>query len=373
MKKKPIVSTYYFPNWHVDPRSEKIHGTGWTEWRVLQYATPRFPGHDQPKLPLWGYEDESNPRVMEKKIRCACEYGIDNFIFDFYFFEDGPFRERCLNNGFLPASNCTDITFALMWANHDHVYAHPGSYWKPAEPAWLGTVTPETFRNCTDYCLEHYLSRPNYLRVHDGLYFGIYRPQGMAQDMGKETFIALLREFRSKVEKAGLGKLWIDFTCGGLAPWDRMNEISSIAVELGADSCSNYGWGHHDTFPAMDYNTWARRNLETQKQFSRELALPYNPVVLSGWDSSPRTVQSDIYEPVRYPFSSIAVNNTPGNFKTAFCDLLEFQATHGSGDLIHISCWNEWTEGAYLEPDSRYGFGMLEAVRDGKKELLGSL
>ena len=48
MKKKPIVSTYYFPNWHVDPRSEKIHGTGWTEWRVLQYATPRFPGHDQP-------------------------------------------------------------------------------------------------------------------------------------------------------------------------------------------------------------------------------------------------------------------------------------------------------------------------------------
>lgn len=104
MNRRPIVSAFYFPNWHVDPRNEKYHGTGWTEWRVAQYATPRFEGHEQPKVPLWGYEDEADPAVMEKKIAAAADHGVDNFTFDFYFFEDGPYRERCLNEGFLKAA-----------------------------------------------------------------------------------------------------------------------------------------------------------------------------------------------------------------------------------------------------------------------------
>ena len=70
MAKRPIVATYYFPNWHSDPRIEALHGKGWSEWRVTQHATPRFPGHLQPKVPLWGYQDESKPEVMEQN-RCV--------------------------------------------------------------------------------------------------------------------------------------------------------------------------------------------------------------------------------------------------------------------------------------------------------------
>lgn len=62
------TAAYYFPNWHVDPANERFHGKGWTEWQLMKYATPRFEGHQQPKVPLWGYEDEADPKVMEKKI-----------------------------------------------------------------------------------------------------------------------------------------------------------------------------------------------------------------------------------------------------------------------------------------------------------------
>lgn len=53
MKKIQTV-VYYFPNCHVDPRNEAIHGKGWTEWELMKQAHPRFEGHDQPKIPLWG-------------------------------------------------------------------------------------------------------------------------------------------------------------------------------------------------------------------------------------------------------------------------------------------------------------------------------
>ena len=94
MKKRPVVCAYYFPNWHVDPRNEAIHGGNWTEWRVTQHATPRFPGHEQPKIPLLGYGDEADPQVMAAKIRMAADHGVDAIIFDWYYFFDGPYRER---------------------------------------------------------------------------------------------------------------------------------------------------------------------------------------------------------------------------------------------------------------------------------------
>jgi len=61
------VACYYFPNYHPgDSRNIKQHGGPWSEWELVKHATPRFPGHNQPKVPLWGYEDESDPAAMAK-------------------------------------------------------------------------------------------------------------------------------------------------------------------------------------------------------------------------------------------------------------------------------------------------------------------
>ena len=78
------VAAYYFPNYHIDPRNEAWHGTGWNEWELVRQARPRFSGHNQPKEPLWGYEDEADPAVMAKKIDAAAEHGLTSFLFDWY-------------------------------------------------------------------------------------------------------------------------------------------------------------------------------------------------------------------------------------------------------------------------------------------------
>ena len=67
MKKDYTVAAYYFPQWHHDPQHEEILGKSrdWSEWDVLKHAVPRFPGHNQPKVPVWGYEDVAEPFEME--------------------------------------------------------------------------------------------------------------------------------------------------------------------------------------------------------------------------------------------------------------------------------------------------------------------
>ena len=94
-----------------------------------QGATPRFPGHDQPKVPLWGYRDESDPKEMARSIDALADAGVGAIIFDWYRYDDkingGMMLEKALRDGFLQAPNRGRIQFALMWANHTYIDCHP--------------------------------------------------------------------------------------------------------------------------------------------------------------------------------------------------------------------------------------------------------
>ncbi len=95
------VASYYFGNYHPgDARNAKTKGPEWSEWELVKAAKPRFPGHQQPRVPLWGYGDESDPAVMAQKIDAAGDHGVNAFIFDWYYYNDGPFLERPIDNGF---------------------------------------------------------------------------------------------------------------------------------------------------------------------------------------------------------------------------------------------------------------------------------
>ena len=367
------IAAYYFGNYHVDPRNEEAHGKGWTEWEIVKHATPRFPGHHQPRVPLWGYGDEAQPHIFEQKISAAAEHGLTSFIFDWYWYNDGGFLSKALENGYLRASNCEDLKFAIMWANHDWYDLHPAKLRGTPRLLYPGDITLETFRRATSHIIRTYFSQPSYWKINGANYFSIYELSRMVKCLGGVNAMgSALQEFRDKTRAAGFGDLHINAVTWGvqLLPGEAsVHDLPGLLHALNIDSVTSYVWIHHvpfTQFPSERYEDVARKYETYRSQAEAQLGKPYFPNVSVGWDSSPRTCQSDIYTNSAYPFTPVVVDNSPAAFKAALLSAKHFLDARPQHDprILTVNSWNEWTEGSYLEPDMEHRLGYLEAVKD---------
>ena len=368
---KITVAAYYFPNYHTgDPRNELNKGTGWSEWELVKQAIPRWEGHLQPLVPAWGYTDEKDPEVMAMKIQAAVNHGIDCFIFDWYMYEDGAFLNRCIDEGFLEAKNCSDIQFALMWANHDWVEIHP--YTRGAERTLLypGKVSPERFDEICDHVIQDYFLKPNYWKIDGKPYFSVYDVQKFVEGFGSlEATRQAMDRMKEKAVAAGLEGIHWNLVAWGrpILPGESAPaNTTELIRSLGFESATSYVWIHHTQLPdtVTDYN-WVRdRYFSHWDKAAAEYGVPYFPNVTMGWDATPRCDVSSEWANVGYPFMNTIGNNTPENFREALELTKErlLSMENGPG-ILNINCWNEWTEGSYLEPDTRNGMGYLEAVQ----------
>lgn len=362
---------WYFPNWHVDAINEKWHGKGWTEWEVVKVAHPRFEGHLQPKKPLWGYEDESDPKVFEKKIAYAKKYGVDGFIFDFYWLCDlGRYRINALEKGFLGARNADDCEFGVMWCNHNPIFAHPSPFFEGARTLANGANIDEKFwREVTDYCIENYFSRKNYIRIDGKVYFGIWNLGNMIKSFGSaEKFGEMIDDFRKRAREKGF-EVDIEFCRNGIDGFweDDREKVNSLIKKCGIDGVFCYDWKTHlgTEFPYLSYEKFREFNTAEYPTTTALFDVPLNITVSTGWDPSPRTVQSDMYlEEAGYPFSYITDGNTPEEIEKSFAAAKAFiDSGKCTSNYMTLSTWNEWTEGNYFEPDELYGEGYLEALK----------
>ncbi|RYG63714.1 hypothetical protein EON80_20670, partial [bacterium] len=118
---------------------------------------------------------------------------------------------------------------------------------------------------------------------------------------------------------------------------------------------------------ATDYNNVRDQYFKYWDNLVAEktLTMPFFPNVTMGWDSSPRAAQDQAFGNFGYPFMNTISGNTPARFKEALQLTKDRLLAQEKGPrILNINCWNEWTEGSYLEPDTINKFGYLEAIRD---------
>jgi hypothetical protein len=346
---------YYFPNWH---RQEGQTGLNFAEWGFIPRAKPRFEGHQQPKHPVWGIEDEADPVVMAKKISTAADHGLSAFLFCWYYHEQGGYLDRALNEGYLRAPNKMRLPFALMWANHD----------VGTQPFRKGAVTREVFDRMIDLLIVRYFKDPAYWRIGGRCYFSIYQPMTFIQGMGGIAEArAALDAFRKRAAVAGCGELHLNLIDFELS---KQPDAMKPVRELGADSVTSYVWIHDPTawaalkFPSTDYEpvrsayftNWDKWWGRTGQHF---------PNVTMGWDPTPRLRPDQPHTGKMYPDTAVMTGNTPERFKSALQDAKTRADKLPEGRrIVTLYAWNEWTEGGYLEPEGTTGMKYLEAVRE---------
>ncbi len=356
---KTQIAAYYFPNYHPDPRNAIVHGPGWTEWELVKKARPRFAGHRQPRVPLWGCENEADPVVMRRKIDTAQEFGLDAFVFDWYCYEDGLFLEQALEKGFMPVVAGTDFKFALMWANHDWTDIHPWRVGTLKPVLYHGVISDAAFDRMTDYVIEKYFRHPNYWKIDGKPYFSIYNLPGLGAP-------ERLTKFRNKAAKAGFPGIHINMILQeeAILPGENGNADAEELIDARYfDSVTSYIWLHHcrlEHFPVTPYRKVMDAYLEFYRKTRTQYCLPCYPNVTVGWDSSPRTDQSTPFEEYGYPYTPV-MTATPGEFGDAMRTFLA-----DAPELLFINAWNEWTEGSYLEPDLENGTAYLWELKDSR-------
>lgn len=357
------VAAYVWPAYTGDEkRTRMFWPEGMGEWQSVKNSVSKYPGHNWPRKPLWGYVNEADPRIMEMEISTAVEYGVNVFIYDWYWYDGRPFLENCLNDGFLKARNSNQMKFYLMWANHDvnHLWDIHRS-WDNQDIIWKGSVDRSEFEKIAERLISKYFLQENYYKIDGCPVFMIYDLNNLINGLGGiEKTRNALAWFRDKVKEAGFPDFHLQQVLYGnslnLSGVDGGDNCSSadIVQLLGFDSVTHYQFVHYTDID-RDYCEILKDVAEEWKKIEKESEVPYFPHVSVGWDNNPRFLGMK---------PGVIKNNTPKNVEKCFQMAKDYLDRHPKQiPLVTVNSWNEWTETSYLMPDDLYGYGYLEAIK----------
>jgi hypothetical protein len=364
MPKKYDVAAYVWPAYTGDePRTRMFWPEGYGEWQSVKNAVKKYPQHNWPRKPVWGYVNEADRYVMQFQIDAAADHGVNVFIYDWYWYDRRPFLENCLNDGYLQARNNDRVKFYLMWANH-----HVRNIWDIRISAqtdniiWYATVGRQEFERLASRLIEKYFHHPSYYTIEGKPVFSIYDVKNLIQGLGGvDKTVEALQWFKNATVASGLPGLHLQ-----LVKWGR-NQLNLSGVDdgntaapsdlvntLGFESSTHYQFVHFADID-RDYTEIIPDVIKEWAAIDAEYDIPYFPHVSIGWDNNPRFKE---FKP------GVVKNNTPENFQAALEEAKKYVDAHpDQPPLVTINSWNEWTETSYLQPDDLYGYGYLEAVK----------
>ncbi len=338
---------FYLPQFHPIPENDLWWGKGFTEWTNVTKSIPQFVGHYQPHLPGdLGFYDLRVPDVLRQQVQLAKKYGIFGFCFHYYWFNGKRLLEKPLQQ-FMGDSQI-DFPFCVCWANENWTRR-----WDGAENDVLlaQTHTQESDKEFIKD-LEPVLSHPNYIRINGRPVIIVYRTSLMKNPA---RAAATWREY---CIGKGLGDPYLVAaqTFGFCDP-----------RPIGFDAAVEFP-PHNISVPEITRGIQILNPAYAGKIYNyidlADRAIPYNhgaqyklfKTVAPAWDNAPRTPGKGH----TYAFSTPAVY---GHWLTQVS-----RSTINTNDpesrLVFINAWNEWGEGAYLEPDRKYGYAYLQATAD---------
>lgn len=360
------VLTYVYPGWHPIAERDRAFYPGFTEWDLVESSRPRFDGHCQPRLPSRGRYDDRDPVAVGERIDLCVDHGIDAWVYGFFWCRGKRVFQEALDLGFLGSTSGQRFPFALMWANRmpRRVLPVRRADLPVIDAERLVSSDVEDFVEFTRYVAERYFVRDNYLKLGGRAYLSIFDTTFFIRELGVAGASAAVARARTMLARRGLPGLH-------LAAIDPQPEVLGELAAIGFDSVTHYVFLPEWKGPKLqDYATQARARAAEWPLFAAGSGLPYHPSVAPGWDASPRAADFGKERPHKYPWSPVVVAEHPDHFEAALRRAVEFSersALQEAERLVFIASLNEWSEGHYLEPDTRFGTAWLEAVHNARQ------
>jgi hypothetical protein len=342
---------FYLPQFHPIAENDKWWGQGFTEWPGVAAAQPLFQGHYQPHIPAdLGFYDLRLPEARAAQAELARHYGIHGFCYHYYWFSGRRVLERPLQE--VLESGEPDYPFCVCWANE------PWSRrWDGSENEILITQEhgPEIDKSLIFDLLPLFADR-RYIKVDGKPLLVIYRV-GLLPDPK-----ALFATWRAVALKRGFPGLHICMaeTFGLNDPFEKGCDaaVEFPPHQLVAGAINQKLKGATEGYSGTAYS-YAEAVLG--EIVAPPPDYPRYRCVMPGWDNSPR----------RGLAGNVFHGATPELYELWLREAIGFtrwRLPH-SHQLVFINAWNEWGEGAHLEPDLRWGRQFLEATRRAKAGL----
>lgn len=378
------VACWTFPHWHPNPFNDRLYGKGWTEYIQMRGCRPWFPGHHQPRTPLLGELDERLPSTWETYNDLARSSGIDVFVFDWYWYAGGPVFHEALEDGFLRSSNASRMRFAAMLTNHPWAVWFPTAGYVPQDE-WLRSwetsglggyelthAAPEQAADVwrsMSYLIARYFHHPQYWHLNDEPVLPIWDLSLFVRAFGLDGTHRLLDELREFALKLGHKGIYFHAVCQEPGVVPLLDDLARMGVQSYSlyNAIAVASGRQPDDVELPDYGALAADTVaHVWPEYDALSTLPCFPNINPGCDNAPRVLMRPRPEKpsrARWPGTVIAVNETPAAFEAlARAGLAYLNQRPYLPPVLTIGCWNEWTEGHYLLPDTRHGYGMLRAL-----------
>lgn len=366
------VIAMYFPQLHAIPENDEWWGKGFTDWVNVKAAQPQYDGHNQPRIPLNGnYYDQSHLETLRWQVNLAKSYGVYGFCHYHYWFDGKQLLETPTN--LMLANKDLDMPFCLSWANETWSKRWDGRdhhiLVKQTHPA-----EKERWKLHFDYLIQAWQDE-RAICVDGKPVFVIYRPQNIHEIEN------MLDYWRELAVRNGLKGLYFVFQkqyemhareC--LSGFDAVFQFQPFEAiyspDFDPDSVRHSSWfkmirslpeGAQDMLRAVrakfikeltihDYDSVWREIIKVRS----EPDLATFPGAFVDWDNTAR------YKSRATVFKSAS----PEKFEYWLGQLIQSMPDRDIPEpFIFLNAWNEWAESTYLEPDEKYGYAYLEALK----------
>lgn len=334
---------YYLPQFHPIPQNNRWWGRGFTEWTNVTRAQPLFPGHYQPHLPgELGFYDLRLPEVMQRQVELAQQYGLHGFCFYYYRFDGERLLEKPLDM-FL-AHPEWKLPFCLCWANENWTRRWDGREHevlmaqKYSAADDLGTIRD----------LARYIRDERYIRVDGKPLVVVYRPQALPDPK------ATAERWRTFCREEGIGEILLmaTQTVRDVDPqaigFDGVVAFPPLCTDPESATDAIAGLA-----PGFRGSIWNYASLREKNPPQPAPFVKFNGV-MTAWDNTAR----------RGLAATIFANATPAEYQRWLESVLAFacEQQRPAERIVFVNAWNEWAEGAHLEPDARHGYAYLNAT-----------